>query len=95
MKLLKGKRPLTRLGRGGSPGVLAGALRRARASIGPAGGQRRGERGSPGSVTAPPAIRPPGAEDRALRQGCWRNGRRRPVLKHGPRSQGFVASVWA
>ena len=38
------------------------------------------------SVIAPDAIRPVGTEDRGFCLGCWRNGLKRPVLKHGPRS---------
>ena len=40
----------------------------------------------PGSVIALGAMRPARTEDRAFGLGCWRNGCKRPVLKHGPRS---------
>ncbi len=90
MKLLKGKRPLPDSGAADHPAFSPAHSAAPGPASAPAGGQRPGERGSPGSVTAPPEMRPPGAEDRAQRQGCWRNGRRRPVLKHGPRSQGFA-----
>lgn len=40
---------------------------------------------APRSVIALCAIRPVRTEA-CLSVGCWRNGRKRPVLKHGPRS---------
>lgn len=81
---------MTRLAPGGSSSVLAGALRPVQASI----GFRRGTKASgtwllSGSVIARCVI-PRRGPTTALRQGCWRNGHQRPVLKHGPRSQALV-----
>lgn len=64
---------MTRLGRGGSTGVLAGALRLSRpASVRP-GGERLRERISSGSVIAR-CVMPWGGLRSALPHGCWRNG---------------------
>jgi hypothetical protein len=81
---------VTRLFLGGSSGVLSGALRPVKASI----GFRRGIKAvgmwlSTGSVIAY-CIIPRWGPRFALLQGCWRNGYQSPVLKHGPRSRTFV-----
>ena len=39
-----------------------------------------------GRLIAGGAMRPVWTEERAFGLGRWRNGRKRPVLKHGPRS---------
>ena len=39
-----------------------------------------------GRLIAGGAMRPVRTEERAFGLGRWRNGRKRPVLKHGPRS---------
>ena len=35
---------------------------------------------------SPSSQTPPGTEESGASLGCWRNGFKRPVLKHGPRS---------
>jgi hypothetical protein len=50
------------------------------------GGHWRGEGGSSGCVYSPLSQTPPGTEESGASLGCWRNGFKRPVLKHGPRS---------
>jgi hypothetical protein len=58
--------------------------------VGPASALPAGERpwecGSFGSVIALGVMRRGGAEVCGLFLGRWRNGSKRPVLKHGPRS---------
>jgi hypothetical protein len=69
------------------PGLLPGALDGCWASVGFA--RRRKALGMwlPfGSVIALGVMRRGGAEDRGFYLGRWRNGAKRPVLKHGPRS---------
>ena len=87
MKLLKGKRLRPDLPLADQPVTLTGALCLGQASIG-LGGWRKvaGMWLPPGSVIARGVMRPAWTEDRAFVLGCWRNGRKRPVLKHGPRS---------
>jgi hypothetical protein len=77
---------VTRLALGGSSSVLAGALHRAQASIGFPGGIKASGTWLLRECYSPLHNAFGGTEVRAP-QGCWRNGYRRPVLKHGPRSQ--------
>src|SRR5204863_9535234 len=59
-------------------------------AVGPASALPAGERpwgsGSSGSVITLGVMRLGGAEVRGSILGRWRNGSKRPVLKHGPRS---------
>jgi hypothetical protein len=80
---------VTRLGRGGSSGVLPGALRRVQASISSARGKKASGTWLLRECYSPPPNALAGTEVRAL-QGRWHNGHQRPVLKHGPRSRGFA-----
>ena len=86
MKLLKGKRLKSVASCRESALLLLGALPGGRASIGferwtlAWGRWRLCPRYSPSSQT------PPGTEESGASLGCWRNGFKRPVLKHGPRS---------
>ena len=69
------------------PGLASGALVGGRVSVGSV--RRRKVRRtwlSPGSVITLGVIRRDGAEVHGLYLGRWRNGSKRPVLKHGPRS---------
>ena len=80
---------MTRLGPGESSSVLAGALCRAQASISLPRGIKALGMWLPRECYSPLRNTLRRTEVRAL-QGCWRNGHQRPVLKHGPRSQGFA-----
>jgi hypothetical protein len=69
------------------PGLWSGALVGGRASVGSV--RRRKVRRMwlpPGSVITPGVTRRDGAEVHGFYLGRWRNGSKRPVLKHGPRS---------
>ena len=67
--------------------LLSGALVGRRASVGFACRRKVSGMWLPsGSVIALGVIRCGGAEVRGLYLGRWRNGSKRPVLKHGPRS---------
>src|SRR5690606_12030854 len=85
-KLLKGKRLRPDLCPSNQPPLAGGALRRAQASISSLQGEKGGGNVALRSVIARRAI-PLGGLRTAHLQGCWRNGRQRPVLKHGPRSR--------
>ena len=103
MKLPGGKRPRPELGRRGAarrppPGGPHAATRAVRASAGPRPGRRAGGTWSPlrGGGSYRPRLPPPGLRGPRIapprppaprRLGRWLDGRRRPVLKHGPRSR--------
>ena len=88
MKLLKGKRLASALGPRRTPSASAWCTR---GWVGPASarsvGERRGRMWRPRACYNPP--RHTTCSGRGLRcksLGRWRNGSKRPVLKHGPRS---------
>ena len=66
--------------------MLVGAFSRSRASVGFDGWLKTsGMCRLSGRLIAGSVMQPVGTEERAM-HGRWRNGRKRPVLKHGPRS---------
>ena len=69
------------------PAYFGGALLRGRASVGSDGWLKTlGMCRLSGRLIAEGVMRPVGTEERAFWHGRWRNGCKRPVLKHGPRS---------
>ena len=87
VKLLKGKRLASAHGVRRSLELLFDALDGRRASVGFACRRKVSGMWHPsGCVIALGVIRCGGAEVRGLYLGRWRNGSKRPVLKHGPRS---------
>ena len=86
MKLLKGKRLESVVSGGTQPRLAQGALPFGRASVGFGGRTKAGGRWQLRLRYSLPSNAPLGTEESGASLGCWRNGFKRPVLKHGPRS---------
>ena len=86
MKLLKGKRLKSVASAGTQPCFCLVHFPVRRASIGFERRTLAWGRWRLRPCYSPASRTPPGTEESGASLGCWRNGFKRPVLKHGPRS---------
>ena len=86
MKLLKGKRLKSVASAGTQPCFCSVHFPVRRASIGFGRWTLARGRWQLRLCYSPPSRTPSGTEESGASLGCWRNGFKRPVLKHGPRS---------
>ena len=86
MKLLKGKRLKSVASAGTQPCFCSVHFPVRRASIGFGRRTLAWGRWQLRLCYSPASQTPPGTEESGASLGCWRNGFKRPVLKHGPRS---------
>ncbi len=87
MKLLKGKRLESVASSGTQPCFGSVHFPVRRVSIGSGGRTKSWGRWQLRLCYSPATHASPGTEESGARRlGCWRNGSKRPVLKHGPRS---------